>query len=556
MSRGRAVIMPDKGFQAIVVVLGVGLLAFFVDLGQEVRIDGREATHAEISREMAETGNYAVPYLLGSAYTKKPPLFNWAVAGLFELTGRSDFAVSRLPSAVSALAIMLGIYILGGRWLNRRAGLWAALAWPTFLLVQEWSRLSRGDMMMAALIFWAILFADFAAAATRQRASAAFWCAASLLVAGAVMSKGLQALVFFAIPVAGTWRARRRRWLPPGAFLLVMALVVVAAVAGWSWAAEAGHPGHMRELLKYQFGQGFGEHPKRLVFYFDRLVLTTLPWSLFAVGAVIYVVRRFRRAGYGVWAVPALTLGVCVVILTLTLNKRAHYALPLLPMWALFLSAFMDAGASRPRSTTSARPDAEVLDGERLLRWSFDWPLRGVLLCILALLLIAPVYWVSHAHSGKVIGAAALIAAAAAAACGVVASWRGNLRHAVDALLTTVVFLTIIGHPLITRSYLKAPEELKAITQITRAIPADVPVGEYRVPCEILYLKMNRRVAFLHDEAELRAFLQGRGERYLIARAQDDAALAQLAGRPLRVVGAWPMGGKGEISAVVLATSP
>ncbi len=547
--------MLDRRFLAVVVILGVGLPAFFIDLGQEVRLDGREIIHAEISREMAETGNYAVPCRLGAPYIDKPPLFNWIVAILFELTGRSDFGVARLPAALSALAIMGGIYILGKRWFGARAGLWGALMWSTFLLAGEWAGMSRGDMLMAALTFGAILLADLSAAATRPRASAVLWCGASLLICGAVMSKGLQALIFFAIPVAGIWRARRSRWVPPGPFVLVTALMVMAAVAGWSWAAEVRHPGHMRELLQYEFGKGLNEHPRRLGLYFDQIVLTTLPWSVFAVGAVAYTVRRLRRAGYGVWAVPALTFGLCFVILTLTPNKRAHYALPVLPMWALLLSAFMDAGAARASAVRPAGEGGEAPEGGQLFRWSFDWPLRAVLLCIVALTLVASFYWPSHVRSGKAIGVALLIAAAVPAAYGFAASWRGDSARAVGALLATAVFVTVTAHPLATHFYLK-PLDLGAITEIARAIPKDAPVGECNVRDELLYLKMNRRVVFLHDLAELRAFLDEPGERYLIARVGDIPFLARMSTRPIRQVGRWPLGGKGGIVATVLAIAP
>jgi 4-amino-4-deoxy-L-arabinose transferase-like glycosyltransferase len=129
--------------------------------------------------------------------------------------------------------------------LSGRAGFWAALAWPTFLVVGEWAHLARADMMMTALIFWAVLLADFSAAATGRRAAAALWGGASLLVSGAVMAKGLQALVFFVVPVAALWRARRGRWLPPAWFPLTTVAIVAACAVGWLLAAEAGAPGHL-----------------------------------------------------------------------------------------------------------------------------------------------------------------------------------------------------------------------------------------------------------------------------------------------------------------------
>jgi len=44
---------------------------------------GEEAKRVIIAREMLESGDFAVPRSGGSVYLKKPPLFNWVLAGLF-----------------------------------------------------------------------------------------------------------------------------------------------------------------------------------------------------------------------------------------------------------------------------------------------------------------------------------------------------------------------------------------------------------------------------------------------------------------------------------------
>jgi hypothetical protein len=310
----------------------------------------------------------------------------------------------------------------------------------------------------------------------------------------------------------------------------------------------------MREWSGYAFGTGLKEHPKRLYLYLDQLAMTTLPWSIFAVGAVVYAARRFRRSGYGLWAVPALTLGVCLVILTLTPNKRAHYALPVVPLWAMFLTAFMDVAARR----TGAAAAAEAADdggGARLFRWAFTWPLRGVLLCAVVVSVAAPFYWASHAERGKAIGAALLGAAVVPALYGLVASFRRKPAQAVAALLAAALSVTIVARPLATRYYFEPPDR-SAVTGIARAIPEGVPVGEYKVADEFLYLKMDRPVTFLHDRAQVRAFLREPGERYLIARAEDAPALSGLTDRRAEQVGSWRLGEDRGIVVTVLALSP
>ena len=132
-------------------LLLLGAAVFLPALGQETRLMSREVRHAELARVMVETGEYAVPHLFGRPYTDKPPLFNWTAAGLFVATGRTDLAVARMPSVLSAIAAALAVYALGARWMGGRAGFWSGIVWLGSWIVVEWARASRMDMMMACL---------------------------------------------------------------------------------------------------------------------------------------------------------------------------------------------------------------------------------------------------------------------------------------------------------------------------------------------------------------------------------------------------------------------
>jgi 4-amino-4-deoxy-L-arabinose transferase-like glycosyltransferase len=145
-----------------------GALAFLPWLGQELDLANREGRHAEIAREMARSGRFLVPTNCGELYKDKAPLFNWTVALLFRLTGRADYFLARLPSALSAIAALVAVYVLGRRWFSVRAALFAAVIWGTSPLVLVWARCCRADMMMACLLLYAGLLADLAARPLRQ----------------------------------------------------------------------------------------------------------------------------------------------------------------------------------------------------------------------------------------------------------------------------------------------------------------------------------------------------------------------------------------------------
>jgi len=187
----------------VTVLLLLGAAVFLPELGQEIRVTGREARHAEIARLMARSGRYAIPYTCGRPYVDKPPLFHWTVAALFRIGKRVDFIVARQPGALSAIAAMVGIYILGRRWLAGSAAMFAAAIWATSWLVIEWGRFSQMDMMMACLVLYATVLADVAASRPRGWRRTLSWCGACGVIGAATLWKG---------PGRVNSLSRRMRW--------------------------------------------------------------------------------------------------------------------------------------------------------------------------------------------------------------------------------------------------------------------------------------------------------------------------------------------------------
>lgn len=64
----------------------LGLVAFY----------GDEAIRALVALEMQISGNLVTPTMFGELYYNKPPLYNWILLAVFELTGRNDEFICRL----------------------------------------------------------------------------------------------------------------------------------------------------------------------------------------------------------------------------------------------------------------------------------------------------------------------------------------------------------------------------------------------------------------------------------------------------------------------------
>jgi len=519
-------------------------------LGQEVRVDEREARHAEIAREMLETGNYVLPRVCGEPYIDKPPLFNCIVALLYRMTGRVDFLIARLPGVFCGMAVAVGAYFLGRRWFSPRAGWLAALIWITSPMVIEWSRLCRMDMMMACLILYAIIAADISAAAETRRRRFVAWCVASALIGFATLTKGPHAILFFAAAAIAAWRVRRSRWLPDWPLVVVGAVITALIATAWAIAVEWIQPGQLKALLGYEFGEALVAHSRRWYLYLDQLLLQTLPWGVFAVGAVYWAVSHLRQRRHDFAGAVALVLAVCLLGLTIVKNKREHYLLPILPLWSVLIGSFLDrALAIRRDASTPAQAPAE-----RIPHWAFEWPLIAALAGMSLGMTVAVRYWIRLAHGGTTLGAAVFIGAGLMAAAGVVAVVLKRLELGVTVLFVTVLSLAVTALPLYTRYYVKPERSILAMQGIARKIPHGVPVAEYRMTNEYLYMRLNRPVIFIQRIEDVQPFLAQPGPRYLIVRTKTPEEVAKITARPLQEVGQWKVSGR--IVTVLLAPGP
>lgn len=84
----------------IVFLHQMGALALFAD----------EPTRSNVALEMILSGNYWVPTISGEFYYRKPPLYNWIIALIYNTTGSYSEFVFRLPSIVPLAVYGYSIY--------------------------------------------------------------------------------------------------------------------------------------------------------------------------------------------------------------------------------------------------------------------------------------------------------------------------------------------------------------------------------------------------------------------------------------------------------------
>ena len=138
---------------------------------------------AQGAREILDSGNWGYPTIGGLPWLEKPPLPWWLVAALGHCAGGVNETMARLPSALAAIVLVLGVAILATRHYGPYIGLLAGAVQATTAWTVIRGRLAEADILLACLITWAIVAFDrFLADAGSRSAghpgdSAQHWCA-------------------------------------------------------------------------------------------------------------------------------------------------------------------------------------------------------------------------------------------------------------------------------------------------------------------------------------------------------------------------------------------
>src|SRR3989304_526210 len=132
----------------LLILAAVSALVIFPALGQNRHWASREIRHAEIIREMAESGDYLVPKLLGKTYYDKPPVMHVAAAILIRIVGEPDMILC-FSIIVSCLFLCMGM--------RKHKGLSRSLFFIIAGLLAGLGVVTKGPFGVLFPVFFAIL---------------------------------------------------------------------------------------------------------------------------------------------------------------------------------------------------------------------------------------------------------------------------------------------------------------------------------------------------------------------------------------------------------------
>ena len=402
------------GPRIAVVVL---LLAVYVGAAfRPALLDDADSTHAEAAREMLVRGDYVTLHVNGIRYLEKAPLPYWLVALDFRIFGVNAFAV-RLPSALAVVLLALLAMAWAKRAFGRRAGIYAGLFTATAVGVFLFTRIMIPEAILSLLIASALYF--FLTALHPSESKPGFhpskpkagllgtpglpgtpvnggarwrWYLAYGCVALAVLTKGLVAIVFVALPtgcyllLTGEWRRWRELHLVSGTalFLLIAApwhLLAGYRNHGFFWFYFVNE--HFLRFLGRRIPRDYNKLPGTL--YWSLQLAWLFPWSLFLPGVFrdLWKSWRLSRSQTANGDKPTrlafaqqsrllcfLWAGIILVFFSISTNQE-YYTFPAYLPILILLAGAVAGSELTPQQTKIAlagEPKGEGTD--RWLTWS------------------------------------------------------------------------------------------------------------------------------------------------------------------------------------------
>lgn len=357
-----------KTFWLVAVFSTLVLVPF---LGETIFYSKGEPREAIVAVSILQQGNWVLPLNYGADIAYKPPFLYWMIAAFSFLLGGevSEFS-SRLPSAVSFLAMQLVVFSFFAKRKGVRTALLTSILLLTSFEVHRAAVACRLDMLQVSLIVISLclLFRW-----DEKGASRIPWLAV-LLMACASLTKGPVGSVFPCL-IIGIYQLVRGRSFCKSFFSLAsIGLLSLLPLGIWFWMAyEQGGQSFVDLMLEENTGRllntmSYSSHEKPLWYNFLTLIWGWMPWTL-----VLFISLFFVRKEAVLSRIPAgetlsarlcnawnafraqspvqlftwLVIIVVFVFYCIPKSKRSVYLLPIYPFMAVLIAEYLLALVQR-----------------------------------------------------------------------------------------------------------------------------------------------------------------------------------------------------------------
>lgn len=334
----RFVLRSVKYWEMLAVAL-VSALVLLWRLGRGSLDDWDEAIYAQISKEIVEGGNWWTLHWGFTPYLRKPPLFMWTTAIIYEVFGVSEFW-ARAASAFSGVALLVITYLIAKQLYDRRVGLIAAAILLSSYQYVASSRFGTTDIMLTFFTYSAV-YAYLRLKAGDQR----WWyvigmsCALALMTKSAAGAIAPGVIILALLLDQGFSAAMRSRqfWF---ALLVGLILVLPWHISMYAQHGQAFINQYIGHSLVERSVSALDQHTGNRYFYIDRLQKYFFPWVYVAPFAIALTIKELIQGQVRariLMLMMMLSFGICTVVQT----KLRWYIVPLYPALAILTSSLL-----------------------------------------------------------------------------------------------------------------------------------------------------------------------------------------------------------------------
>jgi 4-amino-4-deoxy-L-arabinose transferase-like glycosyltransferase len=302
-----------------------------------------EGRNAEVAREMEHSREWLIPTYNGVVYLDKPAFFFKAVALSLAAFGDTELA-ARIPSALSAFALLAIVYAFCRRIYNARCAATAVVVIATTPLFLAYSRVVIFDMMLTLFTCAAIL-AGFLAEENDGARRRNWYLLAAVAAALATLVKGPVGFIVPALVLLISNRINRRAGSFRRLFSPLNLLVFFLIVLPWFIGVSLAHPDFPRYGIIEESFRRFSTgsfHRSKPIYYYPYIVATTFfPWNLLLPG--YFIMAWKRRAEWSridrfciVWSIAVL------IFFSFSNSKMPGYILSLTVSLGILLARMLD----------------------------------------------------------------------------------------------------------------------------------------------------------------------------------------------------------------------
>lgn len=338
-------------------------------LGETIFYSKGEPREAIVALSMLESGNWILPLNYGSDIAYKPPFLYWAIASFSYIFGGVTEFSSRLPSAVSFLAMQLVFFAFIAKRKDVKTAVLTSILLLTSFEVHRAAVACRVDMLQVSLI---VISLCLLYRWDEKECRGIPWLAI-LLMGGASLTKGPVGSIFPCL-VIGVYQLMRGRSFVKTFFSLAgIGFCSFIPLAAWYWAAyHQGGEEFLALVLEENTGRFFGKmsyqsHENPIWYNFLTIIWGWIPWTLVLIISLFglkWKSMQFLPQGDGFvervkkgWTVfrnqSPIQLFIWLVILIIFIfycipkSKRSVYLLPIYPFMAVLIAEYLQALVQR-----------------------------------------------------------------------------------------------------------------------------------------------------------------------------------------------------------------